>query len=118
KGELSPWLLDAMPKEALESGKKTTKADWNTDDVFGVSRIDFDGWRYVSFPLPGNYPGEQYHWPASSQWRCDGDGIVHYPLTVKALIVELPEKTLHLTEFAPVPRPEIYLKRLIVAENP
>ncbi|MBI4026316.1 MAG: hypothetical protein HY360_15130 [Verrucomicrobia bacterium] len=117
KGDLSPWLLDWMPKEMLASDKKTTQADWNTDDVFGVSRIDFDGWRYVGFPLPGNYPGEHYPWPGSSQWRYDGDGIVHYPLVLRALIVELPEKTLHLTKYAPAPRPEIYVKRLVAVQG-
>lgn len=117
RGELSPWLLDWMPKEALENTKQSTQADWNTDDVFGLSRINFDGWRYVGFPLPGNYPGERYPWPASSQWKSDGDGVVHYPLTVKAVIIELPEKTLHLKTFAPAPRPDIYLKRLVAAQD-
>ena len=37
-----------------------------------------------------------------------------YPLTFKKLIVELPEKALHLTTFAPVPRAEIYVKDLMV----
>jgi hypothetical protein len=117
KGELSPWLLDWMPKEALEDTKKSTQADWNTDDAWGLSRINFDGWRYVGFPLPGNYPGEGYPWPASSQWKYDGDGVVHYPLTLRAVIVELPEKTLHLTRFEPAPRKEIYLKRLVAAQD-
>ncbi len=60
RGELSPWLLDWMPKEALENTKALTQADWNTDGVFSGRWIDFDGWRYVGIPLPGNYPGEEY----------------------------------------------------------
>ena len=46
-------------------------------------------------------------------------GVAHWDasvVTLRKLIVELPEKTLHLTTFAPVPRKEIYLDRLIVAE--
>ena len=91
--------------------------DWNTEDAWGLSRINFDGWRYVAFPLPGNYPGEHYGWSANSQWRGDKDGVVHYPLVLKKLVVELNAKVLHMKTYAPVPRPEIYLKDLIVAEG-
>lgn len=84
--------------------------DWNTGDVFGWSRINFDGWRWLAFPLPGNYPGEKHPWPANSQWRWDKDGVVHYPLTFKRLVIELPEKVLHAKTFAPPPRPEIYFE--------
>jgi hypothetical protein len=90
-------------------------SDWNTEDVYGQSRINFDGWRYLSFPLPGNYPGEGYGWPANSQWRGDKDGVVHYPLRFKKLVVELPEKVLHVKTFAPPARPAIYLKDLTIA---
>jgi len=82
-----------------------------------LSRINFDGWRYLGFPLPGQYPGEGYHWPANSQWFSDGDGIVHYPLLLEKLIVEIPEKTLHLNRYAAVARPEIYLRNLVSVER-
>ncbi len=114
----SRWMEDWLPKEMLEDFKPGEMADWNTDDVFGLSRINFDGWRYVGFPLPGQYPGEGYHWPANSQWKSTGDGIVHYPLRLTKLIVEMPEKTLKLDRFEPAKHPEIHLRRLIAAENP
>ncbi|MGB2820516.1 MAG: hypothetical protein WBF17_06010, partial [Phycisphaerae bacterium] len=66
---------------------------------------------------PGNYPGEHYPWPANSQWRCDKDGIVHYPLTLRKLVVVLPEKVLHLRTWAPPPRPEIYLAELFAGQG-
>lgn len=97
--------------------KPTEFADWNTDDSFGFSRINFDGWRYVGFPLPGQYPGEGYHWPANAFWKWTGDGKVHYPLRLKKLIVELLEKTLYLTRFEPAKRPEIYLRDLVTVER-
>ena len=71
----------------------------------------------VGFPLPGNYPGEGYHWPANSNWRSDKDGKVHYPLTLRKLIVELPQKVLHVKSWAPPPRAEIYLSDLTVAQG-
>jgi hypothetical protein len=113
-GETNRWLEDWLPKEMLAKFPTPGISDWNTEDVFGTSRINFDGWRYLAFPLPGNYPGEKYPWPANSQWRWDKDGVVHYPLTFRKLIVELPEKVLHIQEWGPVARPEIVLKDLTV----
>jgi hypothetical protein len=106
-----------LPKGILDQFPSPALSDWSTDDPWGVSRINFDGWRYVGFPMPGNYPGEGYAWPANSNWRWDKDGKVHYPLTLKKLVVELNEKVLQVKTFAPVARPEIYLKDLQVAEG-
>jgi hypothetical protein len=111
------WIQDRVPKDQLARWAKPAINDWNTGDVFGVSRIIFDGFRWVGFPLPGNYPGEKHPWPANSQWRWDKDGIVHYPLTFKRLIVELPEKVLHVKTFAAPVRKEIYLKDLSVGQD-
>lgn len=115
--EHSSWMADWLPEEAQADYKPGEIADWNTDDQWGLSRINFDGWRYVGFPLPGQYPGEGYHWPANSQWKWSGDGVVHYPLRLTKVIVELPEKTLYLDRYAPAKRPEIYLRDLVSVEN-
>jgi hypothetical protein len=117
-GQPSPWLEDWMPKNMISAVQTLGTNDWNTNDVFGLSRINFDGWRYLSFPLPGQYAGEQYSWPANSQWKWDKDGIVHYPLTFTRLVVELPEKTLHVKTYAPAPRAAIYLSDLTAVEGP
>jgi hypothetical protein len=106
---LPKWILDKFPSPAV--------SDWSTDDAWGLSRINFDGWRYVAFPLPGNYPGEGYAWPGNCNWRWDKDGKVRYPLTLRKLAVELNEKVLHARTFAPPARPEVYLKDLTVAEG-
>ena len=106
-----------LPKAIVDQFPDAALGDWNTDDAWELSRINFDGWRYVGFPLPGNYPGEGYHWPANSNWRSDKDGKVHYPLTLRKLIVELPQKVLHVKSWAPPPRAEIYLSNLTVAQG-
>jgi len=111
------WVEDLVPPEQWKKWANPAINDSNTDDVLGISRINFDGWRWLAFPLPGNYPGEKHPWPANSQWRWDKDGVVHYPLTFKRLIVELSEKVLHVKTFAPPPRPEIYLKDLTVGQD-
>lgn len=113
----SEWMADWLGDKLRDDYKPGEIADWNTDDVFGLSRINFDGWKYVGFPLPGQYPGEGYHWPANSQWRSDKDGIVHYPLALKKVIIELPEKTLYLNRFEPPKRAEIYLRDIISTER-
>jgi len=113
------WIsIGKESKRMAERYKVPGVSGWSTDDAYGVSRINFDGWHYIGFPLPGNYPGEGFGWPANSQWRSEKENVVHYPLTLTKLVVELPEKTLHLKDFATVPRPEIYLKDLVVCEGP
>lgn len=113
----SEWMRDWVGQDLTQDYKPGEIADWNTDDAWGLSRINFDGWHYIGFPLPGQYPGEGYRWPANSQWRWDKDGIVHYPLSLKKIIVELPEKTLYLTDYSPVKRPEIALRKLVSVEK-
>jgi hypothetical protein len=113
----SEWMRDWVGQDLTQNYQPGEISDWNTDDAWGLSRINFDGWRYVGFPLPGQYPGEGYHWPANSQWRWDKDGIVHYPLSLKKIIVELPEKHLYLTDYSPVKRSEIFLRKLVSVEK-
>lgn len=114
KGEPTRWLADWLPAAQFQTLKTSNLADWNTNDPWGRSSINFEGWHYLRFPLPGNYPGERYHWPSGSQWRFSGDGVVKYPLTFKKLIVTIPEKVLKFRDYTPVPRQEIYLKNLAV----
>jgi hypothetical protein len=131
KGEPNPWLADWLTKSEFEklksSGEQSVNeqsagvSDWNSNDVWGRSMINFAGWRYMQFPLPGNYPGEGYHWPYTSQWRCvkadgsRGDYVVHYPLKFTSLAVTARSKVLYGTEVLPVQRPEIYLQDLGVS---
>ncbi len=117
-GKPPHWMEDWLTKEEIAAMGPMMSGDWNTNDPWQRSRINFEGWRYVNFPLPGNYPGEQYHWPYANQWRHTGDGIVHYPLKLTRLIVEMPQKVLHLREFEPVKRSEIYLRDLSVTHRP
>jgi len=124
KGAPNPWLADWLSEDEFEKLQNSANvsagvSDWNSNDVWGDSVINFAGWHYMSLPLPGNYPGEGYHWPRTSQWRCvkadgsRGDYTVHYPLTFKALDVTARSHVLYGTEIHHIYRPEIYLKNLI-----
>ncbi len=115
--ELPPWQLDWMPQEMQAQSQVAQMSDWSTNDPYGYSAINFDGRRYVGFPLPGNYPGEKHPLPANSFWRWDGDGVVHYPLTLTKLSVELPEKVLHVKTWAPVAQPSIQMWNLTVGNR-
>jgi hypothetical protein len=112
KGEATRWMADWMSEKELAAMKTMKVSDWNTNDVWQRSRINFEGWRYLKFPLPGQYDGEGYHWPANCNWKSTGDGVVKYPLTFTKLIIELPEKVLYLNKMITVPRTEVYLKGL------
>jgi hypothetical protein len=119
-GTPSPWLADWLSKEefAKLNPKSMNVCDWNSDDAWGHSFINFDGWRLVKFPLPGQYPGEGYHWPMNSQWRCNSDGVVHYPLQFKRLVVTMPEKVLYGTQYAAPRQYAIRLKDLVALYEP
>lgn len=117
-GPPMPWMADWIGPEEFAKMKTSNLSDWNSDDAWGRSYINHDGWRFVSFPLPGQYPGEGYHWPKNSQWRASGDGVVHYPLKFKKLVITMPEKVLYLTQYIPPPRYEIYVKGLSVTYEP
>ena len=117
-GEPTRWMADWMSPEEFKKLKSSNINDWNTDDVWGRSYINFEGWRYLKFPLPGNYPGEGYHWPYNCQWRHSGNGVVKYPLTFKKLVFTLPEKVLYFTDYKPVSRQEIYVKDLMATYTP
>ncbi len=108
------WISLGAEADAAEH----STSDWNTDDPYGLSSINFDGWRYVGFPLPGNYPGELHPRPANSNWRWDKDGVVQYPLQLVGVAIALPTKVLHVARWSPVSRPEIYLQDVVVGRRP
>lgn len=118
RGDEPPHWLQAHLGEAAAGMTSAGLNDANTNDRWNETSINFEGWRYLSFPLPGNYPGEGYHWPVSGQWRHDGDGVVQYPLRFRRLVVTMPEKIVFLDDYRAVTRPEIYLRDLAVTYRP
>lgn len=118
-GEPNAWMADFMTKEMFEELRARGKAgicDWNSDDAWGDSYLNHDGWRFVTFPLPGQYGRNHdgYHWPRNSQWRFSAEGRVDYPLRFTRLVVTLPEKVLHGTEWRPASSRTIRVSGLVV----
>jgi hypothetical protein len=80
-----------------------TSNDWNCDDPYGWSRVNFDGWRYLRFPLPGNRPFDAARELESTWWKSEkGDGIVDYPLSLDRIYVEATNETLVLGQLKPI----------------
>ena len=54
---------------------------------------NFEGWRYVRFPLPGNHPFDASRDLETTWWGSrGGDGIVDLPLVLEKIIVEARSK--------------------------
>lgn len=126
-GEPNQWMADWLgPEEFAKlqvAGGKSGICDWNSDDAWGRSVINHEGWRFVRFPLPGQYPGEGYHWPTNSQWRADGGpevsrGKVTYPLRLTGLAITAIKQVLFLTGKIDPPRPGFTIRDLTVTQRP
>ena len=84
-GRVIPQLTDAKGELWTFVGPKD---EWNSDDIYSQSSVNFDGWKYMEMPLPTNLPNG-WPGPAMGFWKNEkGDRIVDYPLRLTKLIVE------------------------------
>ncbi|NQU11280.1 hypothetical protein HQ590_10845 [bacterium] len=91
-----------------------TKDNWNCDDTHAWSYVNFEGWRYVRFPLPGNHPYDASRDLETTWWGSrGGDGIVDLPLTLEKIIVEARNEVPVLGEMKVVPERSYKLSRLV-----
>lgn len=91
-----------------------TKDDWNCDDPYARSFINFEGWRYVSFPLPGNHPYDLTREAETTWWGSHGgDGIVDLPLALDKIYVEARNELPALSEMRVVPERSYKLAGLV-----
>lgn len=110
-GRVIYQLRDAKGEIWTSSG---TKDDWNCDDTHGWSFVNFEGWRYVRFPLPGTYPYDSTRELETTWWGSrGGDGIVDLPLTLEKLIVEARNEVPWLGEMKLVPERSYKLSHLV-----
>ena len=78
--------------------------DWNCDDTHTWSYAKFEGWRYVRFPLPGNYPYDAARELETTWWNHSaGDGIVDLPLRLEKVFVEARNEVPYLGRMQVVP---------------
>ena len=85
-GRIVYEVRDAKGETFISCG---TKLNWNCNDGHQWSFFNFDGWRYVEFPLPGSLPYDDYREFDSVWWGSpEGDGIVDLPVSLTKVIVE------------------------------
>lgn len=91
---------------------------WSVGDWKCRTFINFDGWNYLSVPLPFRYSSGFYGPPEHHWTHTGGDGIVDYPIRFTRLAIELRDKVVHLTEAVEVPDRSIRLRDLSVSYEP
>jgi hypothetical protein len=79
-----------------------TKDDWNCDDTHSWSNFNFDGWRYMEFPLPANSPGDNYREQDSVWWNHSAEGIVDLPVSLSRMVFEMSTHQIYVDEMVPV----------------
>jgi hypothetical protein len=92
-----------------------TKDDWNCDDVHSWSYFNFDGWRFMEFPLPANSPGDDYREKDSVWWNHSAEGIADLPLSLSKVIVEMQTHQIYVDEAFPVENLTVGLDDLVAA---
>jgi hypothetical protein len=101
-GRVVYCLKDARGERWLSIGKKD---DWNVDDTHNWSAFNYDGWRYLTFELPGNAPYDLFREAGTSFWGNyrgangeEADLVVDLPLSLEKIIVERRTHVIHATE--------------------
>ncbi len=92
-------LVDAQGQILRNIG---TKDQFNCDDIHSWSSLNFDGWKYMEFPLPGNLPGDNYREKDVVWWGHSENKPVKLPLKLTRIIVEMPTNIIYVNEMIPV----------------
>jgi hypothetical protein len=109
-GRVVYCLKDAKGERWLSIGKKD---EWNVDDTHNWSAFNFDGWRYLTFELPGNAPYDLFRDAGTTFWgNYQGDLVVDLPLTLEKIIVERRTHVIHATEQLPAAPDDVLLGSL------
>jgi hypothetical protein len=91
-----------------------TKDEWNCDDPHGWSSVNFDGWRYLRFPLPDTAVWDNARELETTWWGSrGGDGVVDLPLSLEKIIVEARNEVPVLGEMKLIPERSYKLSQLV-----
>lgn len=115
-GRVVYCLKDARGERWLSIGKKD---EWNVDDTHNWSAFNYDGWRYLTFELPGNAPYDLFREAGTSFWGNyrgangeEADQVVDLPLTLEKILVERRTHVIHATELLPANPEDVLLGAL------
>jgi hypothetical protein len=90
-----------------------TKDDWTCDDPHGWSYFNFDGWRYVEFPLPSHEPGDHYRSADTTWWNHSAEGVVDLPVKLTRVFVEHRTHNIYVDELVEVPDRSVHFSDLV-----
>lgn len=91
------------------------KDDYNCDDVHSWSQFHFDGWRYLTFELPGHTGWDSFRKHGTTWWRSDeGDGVVDLPLKLEAVVVEQRSHLLYVNDVQPASSNRVSFGKMFV----
>jgi len=85
----------------VSCGKRIETPFAATDDTHSWSYFNFDGWRYMEFPLPATSPGDNFKEKDHLWWNPGADGIVDLPLKLTRIIVEMQTHQIYVNEVLP-----------------
>jgi hypothetical protein len=89
------------------------KDEWNCDDVHSWSYFNFDGRRYIEFPLPNHQPGDNYREKDTVWWNYSAEGIVDLPVKLTRIIIEMRTHNVYVTDLVPVADRSVQLADLM-----
>lgn len=116
-GRIACELEDAKGEIWLSTG---TKDDWNCDDTHCWSYFNFDGWRFVEFPLPATQPADNYREKDTVWWGSyGGDGVVDLPLKLRRVMIEHRTHHVYVDQLLEVPDSSVQFSNLVaIYDNP
>jgi hypothetical protein len=96
-----------------------TKDQYNCDDAHSWSQFNFDGWRYITFELPGHFGWDNFRKYGTTWWRADGEAgassnVVDLPLSLEAIIIEQRTHILYVNDVQPVSCDTVSFGKLFV----
>ncbi len=90
-----------------------TRESHNCDDIHTWSYFNFDGWRFLEFPLPSHEPYDNYRHHDTVWWGSDGgNNVVDLPLRLRRIFIEQRTHLIYVDRLLPVPDRGVRLHRL------
>lgn len=107
------WEIEDAKGERFISNGGYDGGDWGN-----YSALDFDGWRFMSFPLTDDSPLKHVE-PGSGfkQWKGKTDGQLDYPLKLTGIYVITHRQSLNLTKMTPVTKPLRFKNVSVIGSN-
>jgi len=113
-------VIDADGRRWTSLGWEEEPYSWDMSDWEGETSVNFDGWCFISLPLPLHY-GSIYYKPGFRHWRCLGNNSkenqLKFPLRLKRIHVIMREKLVYVNRMQPARSLSVQLRDLTVGRK-